>query len=1612
MFNSGVRGRRAPDNFGTVSSQTQFVQQQSPQPSITGWSISGSDDTALDTAGGQTVLVNGTGFASGAAVTVNGQTISPVTVISPTQLSFTSIALAGGSYSLIVYNSTGGAAILVPGLIYSAVPTWTTSAGSIGTPYETTPISTSVVATSDSAITYSLSSGSLPVGATLYANGVITGTSPVEIGSTTYTFAIKAEDAELQDTTRTFTLTINTDVVTWSTPNDNATYTSNVNQVASNVVLNATSAAGYDIVYTANSLPTGLSLTGNTILGTPTVVANSSTLLTATANTTNRSATRTINWVVQLSNDPYFNLTTLLLNGETSSNYWIQDASTNKFALTVNGDTRPMAFSPYETVWSNFFDGTGDYLSASSNAIFNVSNADYTVECWVYQTARNATAGTVFTLRNADDTSFPDTCITSAGNLQCFQSGGAFGSASTGTVSLNTWTHVAFVRYSNVLYYYINGVASGSTSMTNTWTATTPKVGGQNWNSAFLFTGYISNLRFTKSAVYTTGFTPSSSNLTTLANTVLLTCQSNRFIDNSTNNFTITRNGDVSVSNFGPFTETDLVTGSGYFDGTGDYLTITAGGTSACAFGTEDFTIECWVYFNSVAATYQGIFDGRPSNGAYPTLIMNGAVISWYVNTAFQINGSTLTVNRWYHIAIARSGSATKLFVDGVQSGSTYSDTNNYSCTTNPFVGGLFDGYSLNGYISNFRILKGTALYTSTFTPPTLPLTAVANTSILILQNRFGENNNRFVDSSGINNFITRGGNTTQGNYSPFSQTGWSSSFNGSNDPVSLASTTALNIESVDFTIEAWIFMNVMPTGTSTTGWSGDWSQWFVIYERSAGGTTGWQFRVGATLLTLGGDGDSSIAWGTHGMTTNIWYHVAVSRASSTYRIFVNGTSLTLTTQGTSMGTSGTYYIGSEDTSGANFNGYISNLRVIKSQAIYTAGFTPSITPLSNYSVGSTGAGAAASITGTISLLTCNSANWVDNSPNMNVISRTGVNTRVQNFSPFSPAIITPTSYSSYFDGTGDYLTTSPNSNLAMGTGDFTIEFWFYLMSLPGTEYQILDTRPVGQNGVYPLIYFTSSTLRWYISSVDRITSSTLAANVWYHAAICRSTTSTKMFINGTQSGSTYTDSNNYLVNTFTLGATNAGNFSLNGYLSNFRILKGTALYTNNFTPPTSPLTAVSTTVILTCQSNRFIDNSTNNFTLTVNGNAKPTQFNPFGNTVDTSNTSWAAATVGGSMYFDGTGDNLTVPTAANIAFNPFYGFTVEGWVYFTSNPSFQFIVSSLQGTGSFSSWWYVGTTSGGNWRVAGGDAADTDTGVVAPIKVWHHFALSCSSSTARLFINGIQIWSKSVTQQNTNMNLLIGQYAVFGGYNLNGYLSNLRYINSQQLYATAFVPNTSPLSTIANTTLLLPGTNSGIIDYTSKNNLETIADTKLSATVTKFNNASIYFDGTGDYLTYVNSILTQFNTGNFTIECWSYLTSRANLYPAIFSNYNSFGSGSLALFAGHQSGATDRYQVASNGSFPAIQSATTISYNNWVHLAVVRNNNVLTLYINGVADGTTSVTTVSYTGVGTLWYIGTTGDSIASGCIQGYIDDFRITKGYARYTANFTPPTEAFITF
>jgi hypothetical protein len=271
-------------------------------PKITGFDYPG-DDTAADPAGGQTILINGANFESGCVVYLDNAVISPVVFVSSSQLSFTAPAKATGTYSLYVINPDGSTALALPGMMYSGVPTWSTAAGSIGTPYETTSFATTLVATADSAVTYATAPGNtLPANLSLNSStGNLTGTIPVTNNDTTYTFSVRATDAELQDTDRQFSVTYRTDVVTWNSPANASSYTWGVG-IANTVPLNATSAAGKSISYTveSGSLPANVSISGNLITGSPgNIQSNTAVVIRATAASTNRTSDRTLYFTVE-----------------------------------------------------------------------------------------------------------------------------------------------------------------------------------------------------------------------------------------------------------------------------------------------------------------------------------------------------------------------------------------------------------------------------------------------------------------------------------------------------------------------------------------------------------------------------------------------------------------------------------------------------------------------------------------------------------------------------------------------------------------------------------------------------------------------------------------------------------------------------------------------------------------------------------------------------------------------------------------------------------------------------------------------------------------------------------------------------------------------------------------------------------------------------------------------------------------------------------------------------------------------------------------------------------------------------------------------------------------
>ena len=166
--------------------------------------------TAADPAGGETITVTGTGFKTGATVTIGGTAAPAVSYVSATQITFTTPAKAAGDYDIVVTNTDTGSATYINGISYNGIPTWTTAAGSLGTFASDTTISTiTLQATEPDAgtITFSITNGALPTGLSL-TGANIDGTTTLETADTLYTFTVTATDDESQATPRTFTITV------------------------------------------------------------------------------------------------------------------------------------------------------------------------------------------------------------------------------------------------------------------------------------------------------------------------------------------------------------------------------------------------------------------------------------------------------------------------------------------------------------------------------------------------------------------------------------------------------------------------------------------------------------------------------------------------------------------------------------------------------------------------------------------------------------------------------------------------------------------------------------------------------------------------------------------------------------------------------------------------------------------------------------------------------------------------------------------------------------------------------------------------------------------------------------------------------------------------------------------------------------------------------------------------------------------------------------------------------------------------------------------------------------------------------------------------------------
>ena len=666
--------------------------------------------------------------------------------------------------------------------------------------------------------------------------------------------------------------------------------------------------------------------------------------------------------------DPFYSAVSMLLpmdgtNGSTT----FTDSGPNAIALTPSGDAKISTTQSQFGGASGSFDGAGDWVVSGSNTAFGYGTGDFTWEFWFYA---NSYPGTTYlidhsTSGNGGTIHYYNSIMryynTTVGTGSTLYSQGFGTGWSTGV-----WYHLAASRQSGVTKLFKNGVLITSASDSHNY-PTNRIVIGASGGLTVPFNGYLDDLRISQFARYTSTFTPPTAALPTTASstpadpyygyTSLLlhmdgTSGSTNFVDSGPSALAVTAAANAQIST----TQVKYGSASGYFDGTGDSLTIPA--NTALALGAGDYTIEGWFYSLTSGTSLRGMIDFRTAATGTNGLMLreNDGGFLVYLNSGTLLSTTTGRVaNQWQHIALVRKGTAVTLYVDGVSRATATSST---TLTDNVLrISGFVDTqsnlYTYNGYMDEIRITKY-ARYQSSFTPPTqahpniynpyttLPVSGAAlwlagdDSSTLYTDagtsavTKSGDLVYQWTDKSGNSRNAIQ---ATSGN-----RPTWVAPANARNNLgalgfnasqwIDLADNTSLAFGTGDFTVECWI----KPTSFSGTSFLlGAGANSFCIYFASTG-----TLNIGH--YGVAGLGASSV------ISTSTWTHVAISRSGTSLRVFLNGILTNTFTNSSNFQGSQVTRVGwdpAPSNGNIKYNGQIQNLLVYNGQALYTANFVP-----------------------------------------------------------------------------------------------------------------------------------------------------------------------------------------------------------------------------------------------------------------------------------------------------------------------------------------------------------------------------------------------------------------------------------------------------------------------------------------------------------------------------------------------------------------------------------------------------------------------------------------------------------------------------------------------
>lgn len=428
--------------------------------------------------------------------------------------------------------------------------------------------------------------------------------------------------------------------------------------------------------------------------------------------------------VKEYSDEHWANVNLLLMPPEENgpnNNYFIDDSGTGLGSYpypVLTGTFSHSPESPYETGrGSGYFQSASKFLLNSGGFNFN---ADFTVELWVkFITVGNCEFVGRYRTDNGSGWHF----WYSSGAIYFGNTSSYFGKAFT--FQSNVWYHLAVSRSSGVMKLFVNGNLEHTAN--STWNFTpSPSVSGYIGNTAF--SGYMTDIHVVQGlGLYESSFSVPTSEIVPIPTYSVMLARGNATIkDDSLKAKNITILGGVKSSVNKPFNNIGSLT----FDGANDYLEIPNNGDFA--FGTENFTIECWVYPTSVSSPHIIASTYVDTTATSWWLRFNAGYLEFGSGSTTLISVPSVAIlNEWQHVAISRHGTNLRAFHNGIQVGSTVQNTNNISESTQPLrIGYLISSSTQKFYgkITNFRITKS-ARYKENFDLVFKPLPTVLGSS-------------------------------------------------------------------------------------------------------------------------------------------------------------------------------------------------------------------------------------------------------------------------------------------------------------------------------------------------------------------------------------------------------------------------------------------------------------------------------------------------------------------------------------------------------------------------------------------------------------------------------------------------------------------------------------------------------------------------------------------------------------------------------------------------------------------------------------------------------------------------------------------------------------------